>query len=65
VDAAFSLHKTNGASQTGVVIALDNAMICAKSSKQRMMARNSTEAELIGLTDKVDGMLWCHDFLLG
>lgn len=64
VDAAFAVHQSNGASHTGVVIALDNAMISARSSKQRMIARNSTEAELIGLTDKVDHVLRCHDFIV-
>lgn len=64
VDAAFAVHQSNGASHTGVVIALDNAMTLARSSKQRMLARNSTEAELIGLTDKMDHVMRCHDFIV-
>ena len=62
VDAAFCPHD-DGKSQTGLVIMLGHCLICARSSKQKMNAKDSTEAELIALSDKTQDILWCCDFL--
>ena len=63
IDAAFALHHS-GASHSGCVIMLDNAAVSWGSTKQKIAARNSTESELVSLSDKMDGVLWAHDFLV-
>ena len=35
----------------------------AKSQKQKMVSKDSTEAELVGLTDRVDGVLRLDEFM--
>ena len=62
VDAAFGTH-TDGKSHTGMVVVLGNALVAAKSTKQRIVSRNSTEAELIALSDRIDDVLWIYDFV--
>jgi hypothetical protein len=42
---------------------LGNSLISARSLKQKMVGKDSTEAELIALSDKVTTVLWCQDFL--
>jgi hypothetical protein len=34
-----------------------------QSSKQKIVSRSSTEAELISLSDSVSEVIWCKDFL--
>jgi hypothetical protein len=62
VDAGFACHS-DGKSQTGLCIMLGNSLISARSLKQKMVGKDSTEAELIALSDKVTTVLWCQDFL--
>ena len=62
VDVAFGTHW-DGKSQTGVLHKLGEATVMAKSQKQKMVAKDSTEAELIGLTDRVDGVLRLDEFM--
>ena len=64
IDAAFGLHD-DGKSHTGMVITVGGATVMCKSSKQKMVTRDSTEAELVGLSDRVSDVLQCHDFIIG
>jgi hypothetical protein len=64
VDVAFGVHD-DGKSHTGEVKRLGEATVSAKSTKQKMVAKDSTEAELIGLTDKVDSVLKTDEFMRG
>ena len=63
VDASFAVHP-DMKGQTGVVTTLGSGAIMSKSSKQKLVARSSTEAELIGLSDAVQQVLWTRNFLL-
>ena len=63
VDVGFGSHD-DGKSQTGVIHKLRGSTVSAKSQKQKMVAKDSTEGELVGLTDRVDGEFMCmqgHD----
>ena len=63
IDVAFGAHD-DGKGHTGTAHQLgDEATVMAKSSKQTMVGKESTEAELIGLTDKVDGVLKLDEFM--
>ena len=37
----------------------------AKSAKQKVVSKSSTEAELIGLSDSASQVIWTRDFLIG
>lgn len=49
-DASFNIHS-NSAGHSGLVIRLFGNTICCKSMKQKLIARSSTEAELIALDE--------------
>ena len=52
VDASFAVHP-NYKSQTGSVMTMGNGAIQSGSTKQKINARSSTEAELIGVDDEI------------
>jgi hypothetical protein len=62
VDAAFGLHN-DGKSHTGMVITVGGATVMCKSGKQKMVTRDSTEAELVGLSDRIMDVLQCDEFM--
>ena len=64
IDAAFGCHE-DGKSHTGVVITLAGMMVASMSSKQKIVSKDSTEAELAGLSDKVLSVVQCYEFLCG
>ena len=63
VDASYATHA-DAKGHTGIVIALGNGPVFVRSSKQKLVARSSTESELIGLADAVTQVIWCREFLL-
>ena len=63
IDAAFGCNE-DGKSQTGMVFMLGNSPILLKSVKQKMLGKDSTEAELIGLGDGLTLATSCQDFLI-
>ena len=64
VDAAFGPHE-DGKSHTGGLFFFGTALIYAKSTKQSSMtAKDSTEAELIAASDKLNDIMSCHEFLV-
>ena len=50
-------------SRTGVFVMFKGAVVAAYCSKQKIVARNSTESELIGLTDGVTWGLFIRSFV--
>jgi len=50
IDAAFGSHF-DGKSHTGVVVRLGNATVLSRSVKQKIVTRDSTEAEIVGCSD--------------
>jgi hypothetical protein len=52
IDAAYGVHADSGKSHTGCAIVLGEVgALFAKSSKQKIVTKSSTEAELVGLSD--------------
>jgi len=62
VDASFAVHG-DMKSHTGGVISLGKGPIYVKSSKQKLMSKSSTEAELIGVSDMLPQVIWTRAFL--
>jgi hypothetical protein len=62
IDAAFCAHM-DGKSHTGVIVRIGGALVYVKSTKQKIISRDSTEAETIGLSDHTDKVLWFHLFM--
>ena len=63
VDASYAVHE-NFKSQTGGIISLGKGPVYVNSSKQKLVSKSSTEAELIGVSDVLSHVLWARDFLL-
>ena len=57
IDASFGVHFDR-TSRTGVIAMLAGAFIGGWSSKQKLVSKSSTEAEVIGLSDGLSIVLW-------
>jgi len=62
IDASFACHK-DGKSHTGEMITLGGGAVFCRSSKQKLVTKSSTEAELVGLSDGLSHVLWTKNFL--
>lgn len=62
VDAAFGVHD-DMKSHTGGTFSLGRGIITSVSTKQKVNSRSSTEAELIGIDDVVEKIVWSHEFI--
>ena len=62
IDASFGSHE-DGKSHTGLVVTVGGATVLCMSSKQKIVTRDSTEAELVGLSDKLPTVFQCHEFM--
>ena len=63
VDSSFGTYQ-DGKSVTGTIIFLGEAPVYFKSSKQKIVTRSSTEAELIGISDALSQILWMREYVL-
>jgi hypothetical protein len=62
IDAAFAVHN-DYRSHTGSFATLFKGAIWAKSSKQKLVTKSSTEAELVAVSDVIGQILWINNFL--
>ena len=62
VDAAFGTHD-DGKGHSGLVVKVGDATVLCKSSKQRIVTRDSTESELVGLSDMLMMIVQCAEFI--
>jgi hypothetical protein len=62
VDASYGVHP-DAKGHTGAVITLGKGAVIVKSSKQKLVAKSSTESELIALSDEFSSVLWTKNFL--
>ena len=62
VDAAFAVHA-DMRSHTGSTFSLGKGMIISDSTKQKVNSRSFTEAELIGVDDRISKVLWAKRFM--
>jgi len=63
IDASYGIHP-DGKSHTGVCITLGGGFFYVSSTKQKLVSKSSTEAELIGVSDGLSQVLWVRNFLL-
>jgi histone deacetylase 1/2 len=63
IDASYGVHG-DYKSHTGAVISIGMGPIFVKSSKQKLVSKSSTEAELIGVSDALSQVIWTRDFLI-
>lgn len=62
VDASHANHK-DFKSHSGCVITMGTGAVHCKSSKQSLVTKSSTEAELVAISDCVSIGLWARNFL--
>jgi hypothetical protein len=62
IDASFACHG-DGKSHTGLVVKVGDSTVLCQSSKQKIATKDSTEAELVGLSDKMNSVIQCWEFL--
>jgi hypothetical protein len=62
VDASYAIHK-DMRSHTGGIIMMGKGTLYARSSKQKINTKSSTEAELVGASDFLSQTLWTQYFL--
>lgn len=62
-DASYGVHA-DGKGHSGLCFALGQGPIFVKSSKQKIVSKSSTEAELISLSDGCSQVIWSRDFLI-
>jgi histone deacetylase 1/2 len=63
IDASYGVHE-DGKSHTGMMISFGAGPLLVKSSKQKIVTKSSTEAELIALSDMCSPVIWSRDFLV-
>jgi len=65
IDAAYGVHQDSGKSHTGCAIILGDAgPVLAKSSKQKIVTKSSTESELVGLSDTATLAIHLRNFVI-
>ena len=62
VDASHAIHP-DAKSHTGLAVTLGMGSFMTRSSKQKIVAKSSTVAELIGVSDALDHVIWAKEFL--
>lgn len=62
IDASFAVHE-DMRGHTGAVITLGCGTIFARSVKQKLVSKSSTEAELIALSDALGQVIWTRNLL--
>jgi hypothetical protein len=63
IDASYGVHA-DMKSHTGMTVSLGRGPVFVRSSKQRIVTKSSTEAELVGCSDSVSQAIWTRDFLI-
>jgi hypothetical protein len=64
VDASFGCHD-DAKSHTGSCVKVGDGTVYARSTKQKIMTKDSTEAEIVGASDEVRKVICCNDFMIG
>jgi hypothetical protein len=65
IDAAYGVHADSGRSHTGCVIVLGGGgPVFVRSTKQKLVTKSSTEAELVALSDSASQALHLRNFVM-
>jgi len=62
IDASYGTHQSRH-SHTGTAVFVGKGCILAQSTKQKIMTKSPSEAELVGLSDKAGLGIWVRNFL--
>jgi hypothetical protein len=62
IDASYGVH-CDGKSHTGMLLTLGKGSILAKSKKQKIVVKSSTEAELVAASDEAGELIHVQAFL--
>ena len=62
IDAAHGVHE-DGMGHQGLFVTLGMGLVMAKSRKQKVQCKSSTETELVALSDFVEQVKWVKDYL--
>ena len=62
VDASYAVHN-DMKGHTGGTMSLGHGSIYSSSTKQKLVSRSSTEAELIGVYDIMPQLVWTGNFM--
>jgi hypothetical protein len=62
VDSSYGIHM-NKKSHTGVLIRIGRGAVFISSTKQRLVTKSSTEAELVALSDALSQIIWTRHFM--
>jgi hypothetical protein len=63
VDASFAVHR-DFKSHTGMTISLGKGSPISGSWRQKLNTKSSTEAELVGVDDRMHVIVWTRNFLI-
>ena len=64
ISAVYGIHPYLKGRSSGMMLFL-NGPVASKSSKHRINSRSSTQSEIIGVDDRIPGVLWMFHFLSG
>jgi hypothetical protein len=62
VDASFAVHP-DMKSHTGATMSMGKGSVYSSSTRQKLNTKSSTEAELVGVDDRMPQILWTRYFL--
>lgn len=62
VDASYAVHN-DAKGHTGATISVGQGAVFNRSTKQKIVSRSSTEAELVGLSDTIPMVIWTRNLL--
>jgi hypothetical protein len=63
IDSSFGIHP-DFKGHTGILITIGGGPIYVKSTKQKLVTKSSTEAELVGISDGLSMVIWVRNFLI-
>jgi hypothetical protein len=64
IDASYAVHN-DMKSHTGGTMSMGKGSVYSTSTKQKLVTRSSTEAEVVGVHDVMPQLLWTGHFLAG
>ena len=62
IDSAFSAHD-DGKGHSGMVVMWGDTCVLDTCRKQKIATKDSTEAEIVGMSDNFEKLEWVHDFI--
>lgn len=62
IDASYAVHM-NMCSQTGGGMSFGLGIVHAKSAKQKLNTKSSTESELVGMSNYIPFPIWVYNFM--